>query len=611
MIRPLDRKPGAGPVTNGFLPLGSWELAELLDTVQADGEARRAFASRTLMLHPGGWQSFSPGWELPPGKNPPPSVRLLPLLRKLTAPPWDCEENGGAPRGGRRETTGSFLMYIRAGSWYLVLAAADSKGPPLCFFTGMDRRRIRAGLYVRGLTEPVSPPVPALMVFLVRGYFALKDELRRLYRGEDRFAPLAFLSEEYGVDFRPGGYESWYNHYTNIDEGIILDDLEGLLSTDNIVKLRYLDRGKPAVFQIDDGWQRAVGDWEIDGGRFPRGLKVMADRIEAAGLIPGLWLAPFLVTRRARIFREKPEWLLKTRRGRPVRAGWNPHWDGPFYCLDLSLPGVLEYLEALIDRVIDQWGFRYLKLDFLYAGFLPGAYASGGSPWEHYERAAALLCARRNDAAGRPLARLGCGVPLGPSYRHFPLSRIGTDTRETWDWPLARFLRHEGRPSAWLSLRDTIGRAFMNGAVFINDPDVIFFRSGNCRLTETEKECIALVSFLFGGQILCSDNTLLLSEKNAAFTRRINALYDILEGDEYGVEAIDGNGENSEPGGAGKSGKTGGLVFRVESRRGTVRGIINLGNKPFRGDGMSCAPHGITLWRGTEMLAGSQSLGRR
>jgi alpha-galactosidase len=152
---------------------------------------------------------------------------------------------------------------------------------------------------------------------------------------------------------------------------------------------------------------------------------------------------------------------------------------------------------------------------------------------------------------------------VGSSYRYFPLSRIGTDTRETWDWPLAKFIRHEGRPSAVLSLLDTMGRSFMNGTVYVNDPDVVFLRSENCSMTETEKECIALVNFLFAGMLMCSDNFLSLTRADLSFTKRINSLYDTLEGDEYGPICLERN------------------VFFLESRSGKTIGLINLGDKPY------------------------------
>jgi alpha-galactosidase len=219
-----------------------------------------------------------------------------------------------------------------------------------------------------------------------------------------------------------------------------------------------------------------------------------------------------------------------------------------------------------MDRAVDEWGFRYLKLDFLYAGLFSGVFAEGGSPWEHYERTCTLLTARTQTASDRPVAYLGCGLPLGPSYRHFPLSRIGADTRETWEWQLVKLLGHAGRPSAYVSLMDTIGRSFLDGTVYLNDPDVIFLRSKNCRLSENEKELIALVNFLLAGQIMFSDDPLHLTAEDINLTARILGLYDRLAGDEYGAVRIDRD------------------VFRVESRSGKTAGLINLRGRPYRLD---------------------------
>jgi alpha-galactosidase len=564
----LKDRPEGKPDINGALLLVTWKLTELLDLAEAGEDDRRSFETETVMLYAGPWQSWSPGWELAPNERFFSKVRLIPMLRKLSAAPWDMMANGSAPRKtasnllSAGEVTGSFIMYLRAGSRYLVVADVSKGGtPPVCFFISRDRQLIQAALYVGAGNNKNENHVAELRVFLAQGYFSFKDEIKNLYY-DDRFSSLDFLGKGQSiVGFRPGGYCSWYNHYTNIDEKTILSDLEGLASTDNLISLRYLKKSLPAIFQIDDGWELAVGDWEIDSAKFPRGLKCVAERIKAAGLIPGLWLAPFLLTRRSRLFRERPEWLL-SERGRPVEAGWNPNWDGVFYCLDLSREDVTEYLRSLMNRVIDDWGFRYIKLDFLYAGFLSGE-NNRGKVAEYYERAITLLTERAKNAAGLPLACLGCGLPLGASYRHFPLSRIGTDTKESWDWPIAKFIRHEGRPSALLSLKETISRSFMNGAVYINDPDVVFLRTANCALNETEKECIALVNFLFAGQIMCSDNFSALCKTDFSLIKRMHYLYDGLEGDEYGATALEKD------------------VFLLESRSGKISGLINLKDKPF------------------------------
>jgi alpha-galactosidase len=562
----------------GSLFIDSWAFEELLDITGAGGEDRDAFADPgELAIQYGGWQSWSAGWELGKGETPPRKVRLIPELIKQTSHPRNFLDPAGQERPRERIEKGwlpgHFITYLRAGDRYLCIASREGGGlPPVSYCISREEQFITAEIFCPGKTWKPQETMAELYIFLARGFFAFKDAIGAVYQQRAPFNTINFLRSENGrappkgKAALPGGYESWYNHYTDIDEGLILEDLEALGRTGNLIKSWYRDRGRPAVFQIDDGWEKAVGEWDVDLRKFPQGLGPVAKKIEAAGYIPGLWLAPFLVTRRARLFREKPHWLLRDARGGAVVAGFNHLWDKQYYCLDLSREDVQTYLKALIDRVIDEWGFRYLKLDFLYAGFFSGAFANGGSPYEHYERAAALLTGRSTGASGLPVAYLGCGLPLGPSYRRFPLSRIGADTREEWDWKLVKFLGHVGRPGAYVSLLDTIGRSFMDGTVYINDPDVVFLRSRNCRLSENEKELIALVNFLLAGQIMFSDDPLGLTEKDLALTRRIITLYDALADDEYGATRI------------------GRDVFRLESRSGKTAGIINLSNHPFRLD---------------------------
>ncbi len=121
-----------------------------------------------------------------------------------------------------------------------------------------------------------------------------------------------------------------------------------------------------------------------------------------------------------------------------------------------------------------------------------------------------------------------------------------------------------GGPGAYISLMDTIGRAFLDGTVYMNDPDVIFLRSKNCKLSENEKELIALVNFVLGGQIMFSDNPLHLEGPDILLTKRVVGLYEKLANDEYGAVRIDKD------------------VFRLESKSEKISGIINLRNKAYK-----------------------------
>ncbi len=72
----------------------------------------------------------------------------------------------------------------------------------------------------------------------------------------------------------------------------------------------HFDRRFFRYIQLDDGYQRAAGDWNMNA-KFPHGHRWMTDRIHAAGFQAGLWIAPFAVAEGLDVARANPTWLLK------------------------------------------------------------------------------------------------------------------------------------------------------------------------------------------------------------------------------------------------------------------------------------------------------------
>lgn len=461
------------------------ELCELAGAPADSSERIAADPGRTILSN--GWQSWAFGGELAAGERVP-RPRLVPRMSAYCDGPRQLEARG--------EVLSRFMTYVRSGEDALYLVSAGDPGratPPISFRIDRASLGTSAEACARGGSFRAGDLVARLCLFFRSGYFEAKDTLREVFSPYRHFERLAFLGS--GERLVPGGYESWYNHYTAIDESVIERDLASIGSNANLINTWYIRRGKPTVFQIDDGWEKAVGCWEPDERRFSKGMGELAREIEERGMIPGLWIAPLVVTRSAPLFRERPEWVLRDSRGRPVPAGLNPDWDGYFYALDPSLPEVEEHLAGIFDTIVERWGYRYLKLDFLYTAFLegsrtrPSAFARPGAAYEHYGRLMRRLTSKTTDSRGRGVAYLGCGAPLEPSFRHFPLMRIGADTKGAWEDPLlGKVVRYEGRPAAYANLTHTIGRSLLDGTVFVNDPDVVFCRTRRISLTEAEKE---------------------------------------------------------------------------------------------------------------------------
>ncbi|MBU0935070.1 MAG: alpha-galactosidase [Spirochaetes bacterium] len=288
------------------------------------------------------------------------------------------------------------------------------------------------------------------------------------------------------------GWTSWYNYYQNISEKIILKNLDAFASRKIPIE----------VFQIDDGFQTAVGDWLSIQDKFPSGMGHIARRISEAGYTPGLWLAPFVCETKSRLFSEHKDWIVRDGDGQLVDAGGN--WSG-FYCLNLELPAVRDYLRTVFRTVLDDWGFKLVKLDFLYAACIqPHSGKTRGQ----------LMCEAmdflREIVGDKKI--LGCGVPLWPAFGKVEYCRIGTDVDLQWDNKLYRMVAHRERPSTANSIGNAIGRRHLDKRAFINDPDVFLLRHDNIKLNAVQKRTLFAVNALFGNLLFTSDDLELYSD---------------------------------------------------------------------------------------------------
>lgn len=301
----------------------------------------------------------------------------------------------------------------------------------------------------------------------------------------------------------PVGWCSWYHYYNQVSADDIEENLDAALRLSSHLPL--------SVLQIDDGFESEVGDWFEFNERFPSGVAPLAENIRAAGLEPGLWLAPFIVHPRSRLYQERGEWLLRGRFNRPVNAGLSFR-DALCTALDLTHPDALAYAAEAVSTAVHQWNFPYLKLDFLYAGALAG---------RHYDptltRAQTLrrgLEALR-EAAGQEATLVGCGCPLGPAIGLFEVMRIGADVSGEWlpTYAGSPFFVHRepDYPSARNAIQNSLTRVPMHRRWWINDPDCLLVRDGHS-LTRAEVHSLATVIAMSGGSLLLTERLNLLTE---------------------------------------------------------------------------------------------------
>lgn len=117
------------------------------------------------------------------------------------------------------------------------------------------------------------------------------------------------------------------------------------------------------LFVVDDGWfvgrsddTRALGDWEADPDKFPRGLGELIDYVRSLGMQFGLWIEPEMVNEDSRLFRAHPDWVYRYE-NREILKGRNQ------YVLDLTREEVVRYLIEMLDRLLTEHEISYLKWD--------------------------------------------------------------------------------------------------------------------------------------------------------------------------------------------------------------------------------------------------------
>jgi hypothetical protein len=301
------------------------------------------------------------------------------------------------------------------------------------------------------------------------------------------------------------GWCSWYNLYGYITEENILDHLH---AAQKAVQDHHLPM---RVFQIDDGFTPEMGDWLLVKPQFPRGMKPLLDDIRAAGFIPGLWIAPFMVGCRSQLYREHPDWVVRdAQTGGPLvcmaRYG-EERWfkrSEEHYVLDATHPEAFEYLRQVFHTWRHEWGCEYFKTDFMLFGSDYGPeraifHTPGATRIENFMRVARMI----HQEIGNEALWLGCGCPLWATIGLVDGIRIGGDVGVSWS----------GGLSAQSLLRDLATRNVGNHILWQIDPDCVLLRERFHHLSEAEVEALALYAGMSGGIMMTSDHLGELGEK--------------------------------------------------------------------------------------------------
>ncbi len=242
---------------------------------------------------------------------------------------------------GGRSSQGDIPFYYLTGlpgGWGLGLALGwsgqwSAKG---CFDAEHGETVFRAGMepvhFRLPAGERVALPTALFIPFqgdVIKGANLMRRTLRDHYQA--RLGGEKFVA--------PVSYNSWFVFDNRVNEGM----LKELASEAAPLGIEY--------FCLDSGWfdgdfPEGVGNWTIHQGKFPQGLRPVADHVHALGMKFGLWFEPERVANGTRWQKEHPDWLL----------GKN--------LLDVGRPEARALVLEMMSGFISEIGVDWIRFDF-------------------------------------------------------------------------------------------------------------------------------------------------------------------------------------------------------------------------------------------------------
>ncbi len=112
---------------------------------------------------------------------------------------------------------------------------------------------------------------------------------------------------------------------------------------------------------LDDGFQQAIGDWDVNRKKFPNGDDDMINfvrTIHSYGLKAKIWWAPLAASPESKLYKQNPDIILQTKDETPQYITW---WNS--YYLAPTYEKTINYTKSVIHLFMEKWGFDGLKLD--------------------------------------------------------------------------------------------------------------------------------------------------------------------------------------------------------------------------------------------------------
>lgn len=245
------------------------------------------------------------------------------------------------------------------------------------------------------------------------------------------------------------GWCTWYGVGNAGNQKIVTQAAE--FFSNNLPQMKFI--------QIDEGYN-LEGDLELVDPKWGD-MKAAADAIKAQGMLPAIWVGPFVADYRSKTLAAHPDWYVQGDDGTPMDSAKISFggWRGGFWRpLDGSNPAACAYLEKTFKMMREDYGITYFKLDANFWGTIHGGkhFNPKSTRVEAYRRGMEAVLR----GAGPGAVILGCNAPMWPSLGLVNAMRTGND--------LARNIG-----SFRAAARENLMRGWQNGRLWVLDPDCV------------------------------------------------------------------------------------------------------------------------------------------
>jgi len=273
-------------------------------------------------------------------------------------------------------------------------------------------------------------------------------------------------------------------------------------------QLNILDETIPAIplqsVHVGPGYC-IPGDWLDPLDSWPKAFENVAREICRRLYRAGIYVAPFVVHEKSKIFRNHPRWLLKDHDDNPLEAGIDS--NGKLYALDGSNEDVKNHISKVF-KTFQKMGFTYFELDYLESGL------RDSSEVQHSKKGKTSVQIFRSvmdiirEAVGPGSFITANRAPYSPLIGYVDAMRIERD--QSWNWD---------EQTTGHILQESYNSQFFNNIFWQNDPDVVFLRNYRSYYSDDEQKSLAFWIGFMGGSIGISDNFKLMENEKLQMWR--------------------------------------------------------------------------------------------